>query len=86
MAGRPRLYASAAERTRAYRQREEQRTVKMDRVTLAQIEEHLARLMEAVHQAQEAADPLACSLNTVSRLDLLSDLAVYFEGRRPTSM
>jgi len=56
--------------------------VKRDRGTRAQIEEHLGRLMEAVHQAQEAGAPLACSLKTIPRRDRLSDLAASFEARR----
>jgi hypothetical protein len=79
MAGRPRLYANAAEKTRAYRQRQAQRSVSMDRVTLEQIEAALERLMTAVLAAQQSGDPLAGSLSTVSRLDLLAELAAYFE-------
>ena len=82
MAGRPRLYANAAEKTAAYRQRESKRTVKMDRLTLEEIEALLGRLMTAVQEAQTAGDALACSLNTRSRPELLADLAIYFEQRR----
>jgi hypothetical protein len=80
MAGRPRLYANAAEKTRAYRQREEQRTVKMDRITLERFEEDLERLRKAVYLAQERADPLARSLRTAMITDMLEDLALYFES------
>lgn len=79
MAGRPRLYQNAAEKTRAYRERQAQRTVKMDRITLEQIETHLKRLREAVYAAQERGDPLALSLRTVMQTDMLADLALYFE-------
>jgi hypothetical protein len=80
MAGRPRLYANAAEKTRAYREREAQRTVKMDRLTLEQIEEELDRLRKAVYVAQERGDPLALSLRTALETDMLADLARYFES------
>ena len=80
MAGRPRLYANAAEKTRAYRQREEQRTVKMDRITLERFEEDLERLRKAVYLAQERGDPLAQSLRAAMITDMLEDLAHYFES------
>lgn len=79
MAGRPRLYANAAEKTRAYREREAQRTVKMDRITLERFEEDLERLRVAVHLAQDRGDALAQALRTVMITDLLMDLSVYFE-------
>jgi hypothetical protein len=80
MAGRPRLYQNAAEKTRAYRERQAQRTVQMDRITLEQLEAHLQRLREAVYVAQEKGDPLALSLRTVMITDLLEDLAHHFEA------
>ena len=80
MAGRPRLYQNAAEKTRAYRERQAQRTVHMDRVTLEQIEAYLKRLREAVYAAQQRGDPLALSLHTTMELDILADLAHYFES------
>ena len=79
MAGRPRLYASAAEKTRAYREREAERTVKMDRITLERFEEDLERLRKTVYLAQDRGDPLAKSLRTVMITDMLADLATYFE-------
>ena len=81
MAGRPRLYGSAAEKTAAYRQRQEQRTVTLDRVAQEVLQEDLDRLMAAVNSACAVADPLALSLDTVSRQDLLLSLACYFEGK-----
>lgn len=79
MAGRPRLYADAAEKTRAYRERLEQRIVKKDRVTLENLEEDLERLRQAVYGAQERNDPLALSLHTITWSDLVQTLALYFE-------
>jgi hypothetical protein len=80
MAGRPKLYNNAAEKTRAYREREAQRTVKMDRVTLDQLEEHLDELRLCVNQAAQRGDPLAQSLRTTMMTDLLADLALYFRS------
>jgi hypothetical protein len=79
MAGRPRLYQNAAEKTRAYRERDAQNNVKMDRITLARFEEDLDRLRNAVYTAQRRGDPLAQSLRTAMMTDLLVDLAAYFE-------
>ena len=79
MAGRPRIYANAAEKTRAYREREAHRYTKTDRITHEQFEADLRRLREAVHAAQDRGDPLARSLRTVMMMDMLSDLAAYFE-------
>jgi hypothetical protein len=80
MAGRPRLYANAAEKTRAYRERQEQQKVTRDRATLEYLEEVLHRLRQTVYAAQERGDPLALSLDTITWTDLLEDLALYFES------
>lgn len=80
MAGRPRLYQNAAEKTRAYRERQEQQTVTRDRSTLERLEEHIERLRQAVYAAQERGEPLALSLDTITCDDLLADLALYFES------
>ena len=79
MPGRPRLYANAAEKTRAYREREAERTVKMDRITLERFEEDMEHLRNAVCLAQDRGDLLAKSLRTAMITDLLADLATYFE-------
>lgn len=79
MAGRPRLYQNAAEKTRAYRERDAQRNVKMDRATLERLEEDLDRLRQAVYAAQHRGDALAQSLRTAMITNLLTDLALYFE-------
>lgn len=79
MAGRPRLYADAAEKNRAYRARQEKQNVKIHREDLEVLQEHLARLRTAVYAAQDAGDGLANSLKTVTHLDLLETLAAHFE-------
>jgi hypothetical protein len=79
MAGRPRMYADTAEKNRAYRARQEQQKVKIRREDLLVMEEHLDRLRKAVYGASDAGDVLACSLHTVTYLDLLATLAAHFE-------
>jgi hypothetical protein len=81
MAGRPRLYADAAAKARAYRQREEERTVKWDRLTAEDLQAHLKRLHLAVLDAQAAGDALARSLDTITLFDLLAGLTAHFEQR-----
>jgi hypothetical protein len=81
MAGRPRLYANAAEKTRAYRQRRDLRVALVDRVCYEQLEVSLKRLMLAVDHARQAKDPLAMQVDTVTWVDALEDLAEHFEGR-----
>ena len=80
MAGRPRMYGDAAEKNRAYRARQEKQSVKMRRDDLERFEEHLDRLHAAVFAAADAGDVLACSLDTITSLDLLATLAAHFEG------
>ncbi len=70
-----------AKKTAAYRKRQEQRTVILDRVSAEGLQEDLGRLMAAVDSACVGGDPLALSLDTVSRQDLLVSLARYFEGK-----
>ena len=81
MAGRPRLYADAAAKTRAYRERQEQRLVKWDRITAEDLQAHLKRLRFAVDDARCAGDPLACSLDTITIFELLTGLSAHFEER-----
>ena len=81
MAGRPRVYGSAAEKTKAYREREQARLVWVDRISQEQLEVELKRLVFAVVGAGQAGDALAQRLDTITTLDLLSDLADYFEER-----
>jgi hypothetical protein len=81
MAGRPRLYTSAAQKTQAYRQREAARVASVDRISYEQLEAGLRRLQLAVMAAGQAGDELARRLDAIMALDLLSDLADYFEER-----
>ena len=79
MAGRPRLYASAAEKTRAYRQRLEQQTIIVDRQWFEQTQKDIERLRKAVYAAQDRGDPLALSLRTVTTTEMMAHLSLYFE-------
>jgi hypothetical protein len=81
MAGRPRLYANAAEKTAAYRRREASRLVSVHRISQEELESELKRLQLAVMSARTAGDALAQQLDPITKLDLLSDLADYFEER-----
>jgi hypothetical protein len=85
MAGRPRLYANAAEKTAAYRARQEKRFVVRDRVTQEYLEADVRRLLTAVNAAAAAGDGLARSLNRVSWIDLLDSLSAHFEERSKCS-
>lgn len=79
MAGRPRLYASAAEKTRAYRERLEQQTISVHRGWFEQTQSDIQRLRSAVNTAQNRGDPLALSLRTVTTTEMMANLSLYFE-------
>jgi len=81
MAGRPRQYASAAEKMAAYRARQEQRTLLADRANFEQTQQLLARLMDAVHAAARAGEPVASGLEARTQLGLLESLAAHFESQ-----
>jgi len=79
MAGRPRLYANAAEKTRAYRERQRKHTLEYD-AWAEQTDNDMRRLRRAVHIAQDRGDALALTLRTENMTDLMQDLANYFYG------
>jgi hypothetical protein len=82
MAGRPRLYANAAEKTRAYRERikeQDRGTMKVNSQWFEQNQADARRLIIAVWAAQRRKDPLALSLRTKKTADLMADLARFFE-------
>jgi len=80
MAGRPRIYANAAEKTRAYRERQEKRMVTADRQWFEQSIRNMRRLTCAVMDAQKRGDALALSIRAVTEKDMMADLALYFES------
>lgn len=82
MAGRPRIYANAAEKTHAYRERIEKEnggTTKVYTHLFEQSQSDMRRLIGAVLKAQRRGDPLALSLETKRATDLVLDLSQYFE-------
>jgi hypothetical protein len=79
MAGRPRLYASAAEKTRAYRERQRQHISELDGWAEQSVDE-MARLRRSVIIAQGRGDALALSLRTENLTDLMEDLALHFSS------
>jgi hypothetical protein len=80
--GRPRLYGSAAERQRAFRQRLEAASVRVDRTALDQLHARLDRLQAAVRAAASAGDDVASACSAASIDTMLEKLTRYFEGRR----
>jgi hypothetical protein len=74
------LYANAAEKTRAYRERQEKRFMTVDRQWFEQSRKDMRRLTCAVMDAQKRGDELALSLKVVMTTDMLADLALYFES------
>ena len=85
--GRPRLYADAAAKHRAYRARSAAETVRVDRRRLAALEARVSRLGDAFGQAWAAGCEVAREvrepapnkvLDSLTALDLL---AAWFEER-----
>lgn len=79
MAGRPRLYANAAEKTRAYRERQRQHISELDEWAEQAVND-MTSLRRSVIVAQGRGDVLALSLRTENLTDLMHDLARYFYG------
>jgi len=83
--GRPRLYASGAERQRAFRQRLEAETARVDRGALDRLHARLNRLQEAVRAAAQAGDEVAAACEAAGVDTMLEKLTHYFQPRlRPT--
>jgi hypothetical protein len=76
--GRPRKYATDAERQRACRERQEARTVRVDRRALEGLERRLERLQEAVWQAARAGDETARACQAGSVATMLEKMIRYF--------
>jgi hypothetical protein len=79
--GRPRRYESAAERQRAYRQREEETWAQVDRGALTKLNGRLDQLQEAVRRAAAAGDETARACQAGSVDTLLERLIEHFAGR-----
>src|SRR5438876_4257854 len=78
--GRPRLYATNAERQRAFRRRLRQSTACVDRDVLERHHARLDRLQRAVFAAVDAGDAAARAVTAASVETLLERLAAYFEA------
>jgi hypothetical protein len=78
--GRPRQYASAAERQRACRQRREQETVRVERRALDGLHMRLERLQAAIRRAAAAGDATAQACRAISVETMLEKLISHFEG------
>jgi hypothetical protein len=78
---RPRQYASAAERQRAYRERLDEEMVRVNRRSLEGLEARLEQLHQAVRAASRAGDPVAQTCIAVSIDGMLDKMTRYFEGK-----
>jgi|HubBroStandDraft_4_1064222.scaffolds.fasta_scaffold1524975_1 uncharacterized protein Yka (UPF0111/DUF47 family) len=78
MAGRPRIYANAAEKTRAYRERLRKHTSEFEEWA-EQATDAMRYLRRSVIIAQRRGDVLALSLRTEDPIDLMKDLTSYFD-------
>lgn len=76
--GRPKLYADAAAKHRAYRKRLEAETVRVDRRAWAQLEESANRLALAVIEARVAGCPVARETVGASTYTVLDSLTQWF--------
>jgi molecular chaperone GrpE (heat shock protein) len=79
--GRPRRYESAAQRQRAYRERQEAEWAQVDRRALEKMNGRLEQLQEAVRRAAAAGDETAQGCRAGSVETVLERLIRHFEGR-----
>jgi hypothetical protein len=79
--GRPKSYASPAARQAAYRERLNAEMVLVNRQALAQWEERITRLLDAITAAARAGDPLACQVRQTERGETLDALITWFTQR-----
>jgi putative IMPACT (imprinted ancient) family translation regulator len=79
--GRPKLYADAAEKSRAYRARRAAEMVSVNRESLALWEARVERLAAAVRSAHSAGCPVASKIRGTSTQAVLDELTAWFEGR-----
>jgi hypothetical protein len=76
--GRPRQYASAAERQRAYRERLDEEMVRVNRRSLERLEAQLEELHQAVQAASRAGNSVAQACNEGSIEGMLARMTDYF--------
>ena len=80
--GRPKCYTSPAARQAAYRQRLDAEMVLVNRQYLAQWEERIPRLCDAIAHAALAGDPLAGQVYSGQRETTIDNLIALFIQRR----
>lgn len=78
---RPRQYANAAEKYRAYRARRAAEMILVNRASLEALETRVSRLTAAVQTAREAGCPIAGQMAGASVHAMLDELASWFEAR-----
>ena len=76
--GRPKCYASPAARQAAYRERLHAEMVLVNRHSLAQWEERVTRLLDAIAAAAHAGDPLARQVARPHHDETLDALITWF--------
>ena len=79
--GRPRQYASAAARQRAFRQRQEQQAPRVDRRALDGLHQRLVQLQTALRAAAVAGDATALACPATSVETMLEQLIRHFASR-----
>jgi hypothetical protein len=79
--GRPRRHESAAQRQRAYRERQEETWAQVDRRALERMNGRLEELQEAVRQAAAAGDETARRCRAGSVDTMLERLIEHFAAR-----
>jgi hypothetical protein len=79
--GRPRKYASDAERQRAWRRRLDEEMVRVNRADLERWEARLRRLQEAVKAAAKVGDETAQVCQSGAVEGVLEQLIGHFEQR-----
>ncbi len=78
--GRPKLYANAAEKSRAYRSRRAAEMILVERVALTALETQVDGLAAAVHSAQRAGCPIAQQIVGVSTGTVIDELTAWFKA------
>jgi len=83
--GRPKCYASPAARQTAYRERLHAEMVLVNRQSLAQWEERITRLLDAIAHAADAGDIVARQVAHPQQDETLDALIAWFTQRAQTS-
>lgn len=82
--GRPKVYADAAGKHRAYRMRREAETIRVSRKAWAALEAGANRVVEAVIVARRVKCSVAVQIAGTGYDTLLDSLADWFEGQAKT--